>query len=194
MMQSNSNCRTEEIVAYLDGELDASSLARLEQHFEDCSQCAAELRAHRCLQRELNFALMEEPALELPKNFAQVVAARAQSDMSGVREPLERRRALRLCGVLAAASFLLLGGTALGESVLSPLRATWKVGAALFSFLGHALYDAGAGVAVISRGLTGRLLAQSPRGLGLVLLLLLALALLTLARLIVRYHRTRIIE
>jgi hypothetical protein len=114
--------------------------------------------------------------------------------MSGVLEPVERRRALQLCGVLMIASFMLLGGTALGESVLSPLRAIWKVGAALFSFLGHALYDAGAGVAVISRGLTGRLLAQSPRGLVLVMLLFLVLALLTLARLIVRYHRTRIIE
>lgn len=194
MTQHNHSYRTEEIVAYLDGELDASSLVRLEQHFEDCSQCAAELRAQRCLHRELNFALMEEPVLELPKNFAQVVAARAQSDMSGVRAPFERRRALKLCGVLAAASFMLLGGTALGESVLAPLRAIWKVGVALFSFLGHALYDAGTGVAVLSRGLTGRLLSQSPRGLGLLVLLLLALALLTLARLIVRYHRTRIIE
>jgi hypothetical protein len=96
--------------------------------------------------------------------------------------------------VLAAAAFMLLGGTALGESVLAPVRASWKVGAALFSFLGHALYDAGTGVAVISRGIGGHLLSQSPRGLGLLVLILLALALFTLARLIVRYHRTRIIE
>jgi anti-sigma factor RsiW len=194
MMQHNSNCRSEEIVAYLDGELDASSLARLEQHFEACAQCVAELRAQRGLHQELNFALMEEPMLELPKNFAQVVAARAQSDMSGVREPLERRRALQLCAMLVAVSFMLLGGTALGESVLAPLRAVWKVGVSLLGFFGHALYDAGASVAVISRGLTGRLLSQSPRGLGLLVLLLLALALFTLARLIVRYHRTRIVE
>ena len=194
MIPNNSSCRTEEIVAYLDGELDASSLARLEQHLEDCPECAAELRAQQCLHQELNFALIDEPALEMPKNFAQLVAARAQSDMSGVRAPRERRRALRLCGVLAAASFMLLGGTALGESVFAPLRAIWKVGVALFSFFGHALYDAGASVAVISRGLTGRLLSQSPRGLGLLFLLLLALAFFTLARLIVRYHRTRVIE
>jgi hypothetical protein len=99
-----------------------------------------------------------------------------------------------LCAALVAISFALVGGTAFRDSVLAPLRAIWKVGVALFSFLGHALYDAGAGVAVLSRGLTGRLLSQSPRGLGLVVLLLLALALLTLARLIVRYHRTQIIE
>jgi anti-sigma factor RsiW len=194
MIPNNSVCRSKEIVAYLDGELDASSLARLEQHFEDCSRCAADLRAQRRLLNELNFALMDEPAIEMPKNFAQVVAARAQSDMSGVvRDRQERKRALRLCAVLTAISFVLLGGAALSESVFAPLRAIWKAGAALFSFLGHALYDAGAGVAVISRGLGGRLLFES-RGLGLLVLLLLAVALFTLARMIVRYHRTRIIE
>jgi hypothetical protein len=194
MSEHNSCCCSEELVAYLDGELDAASLAALERHLEDCSRCSAELRAERSLQHELNFTLAQEPLLELPKNFAQVVAARAQSDMSGVRERVERKRALCLCAALAAFSFLLLGGAAIGESVLAPVRAFWKAGVALFNFLGHALYDAGAGLAVISRGLGGYLFSQSPRGLGPVVLLLLALVLFTLARLIVRYHRTRTIE
>ncbi len=193
MLPNNSVCRSEEIVAYLDGELDASSLARLEQHFEDCSRCAADLLAQRRLLNELNFALMDEPAIEMPKNFAQVVAARAQSDMRGVRAPSERRRALRLCAVLATISFALLGGAALSESVFTPLRAIWKAGVALFSFLGHALYDAGVSATVISRGLGGRLFFES-RILGLLALLFLAVSLFTLKRLIVRYHRTRIVE
>lgn len=193
MNPNNPICRSEEIVAYLDGELDAASLARLEGHLEDCSHCAAELREQKRLFQELSFALTDEPAIEMPKNFVELVAARAQSDMSGMRDREERRRALGLCLLLAVVSFMLLGGTALRESVLAPLRAGWKAFAALFSFLGHALYDAGAGVAVLSRGLGGRLLFES-RGLGLLLLLLFALALFTLARLIVRYHRTRIIE
>jgi hypothetical protein len=92
-----------------------------------------------------------------------------------------------------AVSFALLGGAALSESVLAPLRAIWKVGMAMFGFLGHALYDAGTGVAVISRGLGGRLLFES-RVAGLLVLILLVLAFFTLARLIVRYHRTRIVE
>ena len=189
----SSDCRSEEIVAYLDGELDAAALARLEGHFGTCARCAAEWRAQRRLLQELNCALTDEPAIAMPKNFAQIVAARAQSDMSGVRDKGERRRALGLCAALAFVSFALLGGTALRESVLAPLRAGWKAFAALFSFLGHALYDAGAGLAVLSRGLGGRLLFES-RGLGLLFLILFALALFTLARLIVRYHRTRIIE
>ena len=193
MSPDNSSCRSEEIAAYLDGEVDAASLLRLEQHLARCEECAAELRAQRSLLRELDFALMDEPAIELPQNFAQIVAARAQSDMSGVRAPRERRRALGLCVALVAVSFTLLGSTAWGESVLAPLRAIWRVGVALFSFLGHALYDAGTGVAVISRGLGGHLLFES-RISGLLVIILIALALFTLARQIIRYHRTRIIE
>lgn len=193
MSPNNSGCRSEEIVAYLDGEMDASALALLERHFEGCSRCVAELEAQRRLLRALDFALTSEPGVEMPKNFAQVVAARAQSDMSGVRAPLERRRALRLCAALAVVAFALLGGGALGESVLAPVRAVWKFGVAIFSFLVNALYDAGAGLTVISRGIGGHLLFES-RGLGLLLLLFLALALIMLMRLIARYHRTRIIE
>lgn len=181
------------MVAYLDGELDAASLARLEGHLGDCAWCAAELLEQRRLFQELTFALTDEPAIEMPKNFVELVAARAQSDMSGVRDKGERKRALLLCAALAAISFVLLGGTALRESVLTPLISAWTAFAALFSFLAHALYDAGAGVAVLSRGLGGRLLFES-RAVGLLALLLFALALFTLARLIVRYHRTRIIE
>jgi anti-sigma factor RsiW len=190
---NNLDCRSEEIIAYLDGELDAASLARIERHFQDCSRCAAELRAEQQILNHLNLALANEPMIEMPKNFAQVVAARAQADMSGVRDPRERKRALHLCAALVAISFTLLGGAALSESIFAPLRAIWKGGAALFGFLGHALYDAGAGVAVISRGLGGHLLFES-RSSGLLVLLLLALALFMLARLIIRYHRMRVVE
>ena len=179
--------------AYLDGELDTASLARLEGHLETCARCAAELQEQKRLLQALDFALTDEPAIEMPKNFVELVAARAQSDLSGVREKGERRRAFGFCALLAAISFMLLGGTALRESVLAPLRGVWTAFASLFGFLGHALYDAGAGVAILSRGFGGRLLFES-RGLGLFLLLLFAVALFTLARLIVRYHRTRIIE
>jgi anti-sigma factor RsiW len=189
----NSVCGSEEIVAYLDGELDAKALARFERHVGDCAACAAALEAERQLFSELDSALAVEPALEMPKNFAQVVAARAQADLSGVRHAGERRRALRLCVVLASVAFALTGGAALTEGVLAPLSAVWKFGAAVSGFLGHALYDAGAGFAVISRGVGGRLLFGS-RGASALVLLLLVLALLMLRRLITGYHRARAIE
>lgn len=182
-------CRSEEIVAYLDGELNAQARAFLEAHLAECAPCAAELEAQKRLLSELDFALSTDAGIGMPKNFAQIVAARAQSDLSGVRDARERRRAFRLCVMLTTVAVALLGGAAVSESVLAPLRAIWKGGVALFNFLGHALYDAGAGVAVISRGVGGHLLFESRSGSVLVLLLFVS-ALFMLRRLIVGYHRT----
>ena len=190
---NTSLCSAEEITAYLDSELDAVSLVRLEEHCATCASCQAELETQRRLLRELDFALADEASVEMPKNFAQVVAARAQADLSGMRDRRERRRAFRLCVVLAAVAVALLGGAAVSETVLAPLRAIWRGGTALVSFLGHALYDAGAGLAVISRGIGGHLVFESRPVSGIVLLLF-VLALFMLRRLIAGYHRTRAIE
>ncbi len=185
---NSSLCRTEEIIAYLDGDMDTRDHERMERHLDECARCAVELQAQRRLLRELDSVLADDGGVELPANFAQVVARRAQSDMSGVREKRERQRALLLCAALALVSFALLGGARLGESVFAPLVAIWKTGKALFSFLGHALYDAGAGLAVIARGVGWHLLFES-RFLGLLLLLLFASALFLLSRMISGYHR-----
>jgi anti-sigma factor RsiW len=190
---NTSFCSAEEITAYLDGELDAVSRARLEEHCATCASCQAELETQRRLLRELDFALADEASVEMPVNFAQVVAARAQADLSGMRDRRERRRAFRLCVVLAAVAVALLGGAAVSETVLAPLRAIWRVGTALVSFLGHALYDAGAGLAVISRGIGGHLVFES-RLVSVIVLLLFVLALFMLRRLIAGYHRTRTVE
>lgn len=190
---SVEGCNTEEIVSYLDGELEAASLASLEEHLATCASCTAELQTQRRLLRELDFVLADDASVEMPKNFAQVVAARAQADLSGVRDRKERRRAVRLCMLLAAVSVALLGGAAASESVLAPLRAIWRGGAALITFLGHALYNAGAGFAVISRGIGGHLVFES-RPVSVVVFLLFASALFMLRRLIAGYHRTRTIE
>lgn len=187
--QNNQSCRSEEIVAYLDGDLDAEASGSLEEHLTMCSRCAGELKAQERLLRELNLVLAEDVCVEMPEDFARTVAARAQSDLSGVRAPRERRRALCLCATLAALAFMLLGGATLGESIFSPLRSVWKCFAAIFNFLGHALYDLGAGLAVISRGIGGHMLFES-RSLSLLVFLLFASALLMLRRLIIGYHRT----
>jgi anti-sigma factor RsiW len=190
---NKSVCRSEEIVAYLDGELETEVRARLEAHLAECAPCVAELEMQQRLLRELDFALSDDEGVLMPKNFAQIVAARAQSDLSGVRERHERRRAFRLCVLLSVVAVVLMGGAAVSESVFAPLRAIWKGVAALVNFLGHALYDMGAGVAVISRGVGGHLLFES-RPLGLLVLLLFVSALYMLRRLIAGYHRTRTVE
>ena len=188
--QNRPACRGEEIAAYVDGELDAQARALFEEHLAECATCAEELKVQQSILRELDSALDEDVLGEMPANFARVVAARAQSDLSGVRERRERRRALRLCAALAAVAVALLGTAAVSESVLAPLRAIWRCGVAIFTLLGHALYDLGAGLAVISRGVGFHLLFES-RGLGLLLVLLFVTALLMLRRLIAGYHRAR---
>ena len=184
-------CHIEEIIAYLDGELDESSIALLDNHLAVCDSCIDEFRLQQRLLAELETALIADAGVELPKNFAQVVAARAQSDLRGVRDPGERRRAFSLCAVLLILSVALLGGAAASESVLGPARLIWRSAAALLSFLGHALYAAGAGIAVLSRGIGGHLLFES-WPFGLLILVLFASALFMLRRLIIGYHRTRI--
>lgn len=191
--QNKAACRREEIAAYVDGELDARACALFEEHLAECSSCAEELKVHQRILRELDSALAEDVFVEMPGNFAEVVAARAQSDLSGVRGVRECRRALRLCVVLAALAVALLGTAAVSESVLAPLRAIWRCSIAIFTFLGHALYDLGAGLAVISRGLGFHLLFES-RGLGLLIVLLFVTALFMLRRLIAGYHRARTID
>jgi hypothetical protein len=190
---NKSVCRSEEIVAYLDGELDGAAHALLESHLAECASCAAELEMQKRLQRELDFALSGDASVEMPGNFAQIVAVRAQADLSGMRDRRERRRALRLCVLLAGITVSLMGGAAVSDSVFAPLRAIWKGGAALFNFLGHALYDTGAGFAVISRGVGGHLFFDS-RPVSLLVLLLFASSLFMLRRLIAGYHRTRSME
>lgn len=190
---NNSACKTEEITAYLDGELEAAVRARLEEHLIVCQSCSVELETQRWLLSELDVALMDDASVEMPVNFAQVVAVRAQADLSGVRERRERRRAVRLCAALAALSIALLGGAAVTETIFAPLRGVWHGCAALINFLGHALYDAGAGLAVITRGISGHLVFES-RATSIFVLLLFVSSLFMLRRLIARYHRTQITE
>lgn len=189
LLKERDCCRCEEIAAYLDGELDAASLSLFEKHLQECRSCVAELQEQRRLLCELDFALgADDPNLSLPQNFAQVVAAHAESDMSGVRRRAENKLALRLATALALIAFLLLGGARLSDSVLVPLKAVVRYGASVLALMGNTLYDAGAGLSVIFRALGRRFIFES-HPIGLIAFLLFAVALILLPRLIVRYHR-----
>jgi anti-sigma factor RsiW len=193
LSEISDGCRSEEIAAYLDGELDARAVALFEDHLKTCRSCVQELQDQRRLLCALDFALSEDdPALALPQNFALVVAANAESDMSGVRLRAEHRRALRWCVGLSLVTFALLGAS-LGSAVLVPLKAAARFAASVSGFLWNALYDAGAGVAVILRAVGRRVIFES-HPLSLVATLLFVLALALLPRLIMRYHRAQMVE
>src|SRR2546422_8940177 len=102
-------CQSEQIAAYIDGELDDNSRSLLEEHLKACPRCAADLTDQRQLLCAFDSVLGQSGDLPLPRNFARIVAAHAASDMSGVRGRAEHKRALRYCALLAVASFALLG-------------------------------------------------------------------------------------
>jgi anti-sigma factor RsiW len=180
-------CERNLIAAYVDGELDENLTMLFEDHLESCASCRAELRAHRLFVCELDAALTDSGAIPVPAEFSRMVAARASTDMRGVRTCSEHRKALGISIILALGAFALLGATA-RDSVF---RVAGKFVATCFSvasFVSTAVYEAIAGLAVIFRVLSRKIIVESG-SLGPVLVLL-AVAILVLSRLISHYHRT----
>src|SRR4030095_15304414 len=105
-------CERNLFAAFVDGELDTDLTLLFEDHLDSCAECRAELRAHRLFVCELDAAMLESAEIPVPDNFSRMVAARAASDMRGVRTRSENRKALTICAVLAFVGFVLLGATA----------------------------------------------------------------------------------
>jgi anti-sigma factor RsiW len=185
-------CETEKIAAFIDGDLESAELAALEAHIEQCSRCTSELQAQRLFMCELDSALASRFELEVPPNFARVVAVHAESDMRGVRDRKEHTKALRFCIILGLAAFALLGVASSKAVILSVRSMAGKVFGVL-SIFGRTTFDAAAGFTVVSRVVSRGLISDS-RLAGLAGLLLVVLAIAVLSLLISRYHRTRVIE
>ena len=181
------SCETNRIAAYIDGELDHHETQLFEEHVESCVSCRDELRAHRLFVCELDAAMMQSASdIPVPAGFSRMVAARASSDMSGVRTFAEHRKALSICIILALAGFALVGATARDAIfTLAEKFVTSAVGVA--GFISTTLYDTLAGLAVIFRVLSRKLIIESG-SLG-PMLVFLAVAVLVLTRLISKYHR-----
>jgi anti-sigma factor RsiW len=191
---SNNNyiCETENIAAYIDGELEPGHRAALEEHIKHCVHCASELQSQRLFMCELDSALASPFDLAVPPNFAQVVAVNAESDMRGARDRSEQRKALRYCIILGLAAFAMLGVAASKTVILNVRSAGAKV-LGVLGFFARTTFDAAAGFTVMSRVVSRGLIADS-RLAGLAGLLLVVLAIAVLSLLISRYHRTRLTE
>jgi anti-sigma factor RsiW len=184
-------CERNLFAAYVDGELDTDLTLLFEDHLESCAECRAELRAHRLFVCELDAAMLESAEIPVPDDFSRMVAARAASDMRGVRTRSENRKALTICAVLAFVGFALLGAAARNTVFMVAERFVATV-FGLVSFVATTAYDAVAGFAVVFRVLSKKVIIESG-SLG-PLVGLLALAILILSRLISNYHRTRATE
>lgn len=183
-------CDVEKIASFIEGDLETVERLALEAHIAQCDLCTFELQSQRLFMCELDSALAHADDVAVPKNFAKVVAVRAESDMSGLRHRAEHRKALRLCVVLALAAFALLGVTAT-KSIFVDAQSIINKAFAFLGMFGKAIYDAAAGFAVVLRVLSGGIISDS-RFAGLTALLLVALAIGLLTLLISRYHRTRL--
>ena len=184
-------CERNLIAAYIDGELEESVTLLFEEHLESCAPCREELRAHRLFVCELDAALTDSGAIPVPAEFSRMVAARASSDMSGVRTRSENRKALSICIILGLAAFALLGATA-RDTILLVAEKFIVTSLSLAGFVSTAVYETVAGLAVIFKVLSRKLIVESG-SLGPVLVLL-AVAILILSRLISSYHRTSATE
>ena len=191
-INQKQGCQLEDVAAYLDGELDGVALEAFEAHLKTCPECTTELRIQRQLLCTLDFAFNESRSFELPHNFTRVVAAHAESDLSGMRKKSERRRALQLCAILALVSFALLGAAS-RTLVFDPVRSFVRVTGSLLNLLWQTVYDAGTGLTVIVR-VVGRAIVFGPHSLGLFLALAFIISISLLPLLIARYHRAQIIE
>jgi anti-sigma factor RsiW len=184
-------CKKNLVAAYVDGELETAAQVRFEQHLTDCQDCRLELLVHRQFICELDAVLTNDVQVAVPVNFSRVVAARAVSDMSGVRTRAENKKAVVFCLILGITGFGLIGSTT-RLALVSFVRISVRKVFSLIDLVSHAIYDLAVSMAVISRVLSRKLIAND--GDLRIVLVLLVFAVFLLSRLISGYHRTDAIE
>ena len=173
--------------AYVDGELDADLTRLFEDHLESCADCRFELRAHRLFVCELDAAMNDSSEVPVPRDFSKIIATRATTDMRGVRTRSEHRKALTICIILALGGAALLGATAL-TTVFRIVEKFVTTVVGLASFVASAVYDTAAGLVVIFRVVSRKMIIET--GSLWPMLVLLAFGVLILSRLISNYHRS----
>ena len=180
-------CPLPEISAYIDGELAASEELRLEMHIAGCRVCADDLNLQKSFLNALDFSLEADEKIELPDNFTKTVVASAESHVSGLRRPHERRNAAFICsGLIVFALFALASSR---ENSLSAATGVLERSLAVISSVGHLVFDLALGSAIVFRSLAAKFVFES----GIAVLFFSALFVASLylfSRLLIRFHRT----
>lgn len=186
--KKETTCSHTQIIAYIDGDLSPREEIELEKHLAVCKECLDELNEQKKLLCALDFALDEhEKELELPEDFTKVIVTNAESNVSGLRRPQERFKALFVCSTLFL--MVLLG---LGEETGNYFRTSegfvgqiWAVG----GFAINLTHDLAVGIVVILRTLTHRFIFNSAVSLGSLFIILIFIS-LVLSRFFTRENRT----
>ena len=179
------------VAAYLDGELAAGETFVFEEHLKSCGSCPTALAEQRRLMGLITAAVSgPHEEVVLPKDFARVVTARAQSDMTSVRCAPEKRRAALFVVALVAVGSALIGAGGWGD-VLTPAATAARGLAAAAEMALRSAGELASGALVLLRGV-GRFLVQSqPDGPRQFLsVAALACAVLLLLGLVTKYRRS----
>lgn len=181
-MENFSNriqCPRHDLSAYLDGELTAVELERLEIHLADCDVCRRDLNLQKGLVRALESDDFAWRNFSIPEGFSRTVAVNAESRVAGLRRRSERQIFLLILAALLAVLLLTVGGDFV--CAFGPAAVAADAVFATLSALGHLLFNIGFGAVVILRTLT--------RQADIVSLFLLAALTILLAFLLSRLHR-----
>ena len=142
-------CPTDEIAAYIDGELDPSCEFELEAHFATCEVCSYELNQQKQFLCGLNSSLKHEKDIELPANFTKLIVANAESTVSGLRPSRERYNALFICAALFLFVLFAMGADA--GKVFDGVYGFFGQIAIVGGFFGHLIYSVFIGVVIVLR-------------------------------------------
>lgn len=184
--KNEESCPHGEIAVYLDGELSPSAEITLERHFAECKTCLAELNLQKKMLSALDFAFDNKAEIELPKNFAKVVATTAESNVSGLRSKKERSLALFLCAVMFL--MVLVGLGAETEKVFAVFGGFAEQSIVVLGFIFHLIYGFAVGISIILKSLSQQIVFNSVSSF-LLIFGLFFLSSVALSRLVLRYNR-----
>src|SRR5215216_1112157 len=184
---NTSTCPSPDLSAYLDGELPPGSEMELELHLSGCRLCTDDLNLQKSFLNALDYSLEAEGEIELPVNFTKSVIANAESRVSGLRRPHERRNAALICATLILFSVFALGSSA-GKTFVATAAVVEKL-LAIAASAGHLVFDIALGSAIIFRSLASKFLFDAG-GTVLVFPVLIVLSLHLFSRLVGRLRRT----
>ncbi|HKP70322.1 MAG TPA: zf-HC2 domain-containing protein [Pyrinomonadaceae bacterium] len=180
------SCPSPDISAYIDGELSADRELQLDLHMADCRVCSDDLNLQKSFLNALESSL-DDKEIELPADFTRTVVTHAESHVTGLRQPSERRRA-----AVVFVTLMLLAGVALGGKLGTAMNALTSVAekvVAVVTSIGHFCYDIALGSVIVFRSLAAGLIFDS--GItAAIFLLIFVMSLLLSSRLLVRFHRT----
>jgi anti-sigma factor RsiW len=145
-----SVCPTDDIAAYIDGEVDLARELELELHFDTCRICSDELNEQKQFLCHLDASLKNESEMELPLDFTRSIVANAEANVSGLRKPAEIYNSLFVCAAITVFILFAAGAANSGE-MLSEGYAMFAGATVVGGVFAHLVYDVFLGIAVILR-------------------------------------------